>query len=255
MQLQCSIDNSILLCNGGLWYHSPCPHRATHTGGRRRRGGTLHFVIQRAHRNTIDFSSSAALFFYHPNQSTSQQSPATALDDLFSLLFCVFCGTWIASYIAFSCLVAHSNISATSTKDATEERSPSPFVHDPTDQITYSSGVRAHMTESRPRDNRTLRGMPGASAHFPLIVVLSPVKWCLFAKEERAHLHTVVVFLCMPFKFYESRKNQSHYIPHLSLEGLCSSTKRSPYLFLPFTRLFISRRYKRAAFKASNVYW
>lgn len=132
---------------------------------------------------------------------------------------------------------------------------PSPFVHDPTDQITYSSGERAHMTESRPRDNRTLRGMPGASAHFPLIVVLSPVKWCLFAKEERAHLHTLVVFLCMPFKFYESRKNQSHYIPHLSLEGLCSSTKRSTYLFLPSTRLFISRRYKRAAFKAPHVYW
>lgn len=43
----------------------------------------------------------------------------------------------------------------------------------------------------------------------PLIVILRLVNGCLFAKQERAHLHTVL--LHMPFKFYESHKNQSHY--------------------------------------------
>lgn len=194
MQLQCSIDNSILLCNGGPWYHSPCPHRATHTLEEEEEEEHCILLSKEpigTQSTSLPLHSSSII----PSRVPVSKVQATALDDLFSFLFCVFCGTWIASYIAFPCLVAHSNISATSTKDATGERSPlvngTSLVHDPTNQITYSSRVRAHMTESRPRDNRTLHGMPGASAHFPLIVVLSPVKWCLFAKEERAHLHTV----------------------------------------------------------------
>lgn len=125
LQLHCSIDNSILLCNVPRQHVHPSTKTHIHTLTRR----TLHFVIQRVHRSSqlpLQFPilcSSSAMLMLCQCQAKSVASPKHKRPPLMTSLLwnmhCLLCrGILRLPFVVLFVVNAHSNISATSTQDA-----------------------------------------------------------------------------------------------------------------------------------------